>query len=180
MDIYSTFRQYSALKYFKQNLKSNEVILSVDFSWNYNNKQKDKIQSVYFGHEAFTIYTAACYSEECVNDQSETDLNSGLSLSVAIVWNETVHERNIAIAYLKLLEVVQQQLKHIKTVYFWSDGCSSQFCSQYTFWSLCLYPADVKLSWDYGEAHHFKGPHDSIGGCIKRKVYQDVSMPTVS
>ena len=107
MDIYSTFRQYSTLKYFKQNLKSNEVILSVDFSRNYNNKQKDEIQSVYFGHEAFTIYTAACYSEECVNDQSETDLNSGLSLSVAIVWNETAHERNIAIAYLKLLEVVQ-------------------------------------------------------------------------
>ena len=31
------------------------------------------------------------------------------------------------------------------------------------------------LSWDYGEAHHFKGHHDGIGGTVKRKVYQDVT-----
>ena len=118
MHICNIFRQYSELKYLKQNLKSNEVILSVDFSRNYNNKQKHEIQSAYFGHEAFTIYTAACYSKECINDQSETDLDSGLHvLSVAIVSNERVHERNIGIACnLKLLQVVQHQLKHIKTV----------------------------------------------------------------
>ena len=40
-----------------------------------------------------------------------------------------------------------------------------------------LYPLPflVKVSWDYGEAHHFKGPHDGIGGTITRKVYQHVS-----
>ena len=175
LHIYNIFRQYSQIKYLKQNLKSNEVILSVDFSRNYN-KQKHEIQSAYFGHEAFTTYTAACHSKEFINDQSETDLDSGLNfLSVGIISNETVPKRNTAIACnLKLLEVVQHQLKHIKTKHFWSDGCSSQFRSQYTFQSLCLYPADIKLFWDYGEAHHFKGPHDGIGGCIKRKVYQDV------
>ena len=31
------------------------------------------------------------------------------------------------------------------------------------------------LSWDYGEAHHFKGHLDGIGGTIKCKVYQDVT-----
>ena len=118
LHICNIFRQYSELKYLKQNLKINEVVLSVDFSRNYNNKQKHDIQSAYFGHEAFTIYTEACYSKECINDQSETDLDSGLHvLSVAIVSNERVHERNIGIACnLKLLQVVQRQLKHIKTV----------------------------------------------------------------
>ena len=33
----------------------------------------------------------------------------------------------------------------------------------------------MKAFWDYGEAHHFKGPHDGIGGTIKKKVYQHVS-----
>ena len=118
LHICNIFRQYSELKYLKQNLKINEVILSVDFSRNYNNKQKHEIQSAYFGHEAFTIYTEACYSKECINDQSETDLDSGLHvLPVAIVSNERVHERNIGIACnLKLLQVVQHQVKHIKTV----------------------------------------------------------------
>ena len=170
MYIYNIFRQYSELKYLKQNVKSNEVILSVDFSQNYNNKQKYEIKSAYFGHETFTIYTAACYSKEFINDQSETDLDSGLN-----VLNETAYKRNIAIACnLKLLKVVQPQLKHIKTVHFWSNGCSTQFRSQYAFQSLCLYPADIKFFWNYGEAHDFKGQHDGTGGCIKRKVYQDV------
>lgn len=55
--------------------------------------------------------------------------------------------------------------------FFWSDGCGSQFRSQFVFQSLCFYPANVNLSWDYGEAHHFKGPHDGIGGSLKQKVY---------
>ena len=94
--IYNIFRQYSELKYLKQNLESNQVILSIDFSQNYNNKQKHEIQSAYFGHEALTIYMAECYSKECINGQSEADLDSGLNvLSVAIVSNETVQQRNI-------------------------------------------------------------------------------------
>ena len=37
------------------------VILSVDFSRNYDNKQLHEIQSAYFGHKCFTIFAAACY-----------------------------------------------------------------------------------------------------------------------
>ena len=44
---------------------------------------------------------------------------------------------------------------------------------------MTLYPNDLELSWDYGEAHHFKGPHDGIGGTVKRKVYQDVTASKV-
>ena len=29
--------------------------------------------------------------------------------------------------------------------------------------------------WDYGEVHHFKGPHDDIGCAVKQKVYFGVS-----
>ena len=40
---------------------------------------------------------------------------------------------------------------------------------------MSYYPHDLKIYWDYGEAHHFKGPHDGIGGTVKRKVYRDVT-----
>ena len=37
-----------------------------------------------------------------------------------------------------------------------------------------FYPACLKVFWDYGEAYHFKGPHDGIDDTIKRCVYNDV------
>lgn len=45
-------------------LKKDEFTLSVDFSKNYENKQRDEIQKAYFGHENFTIFPAACYFHE--------------------------------------------------------------------------------------------------------------------
>ena len=61
LHMYKIYRQFSELKYLKRNLKSDEIILSVDFSCNYENKQLHKIQLAYFGHEAFTVFTCVCY-----------------------------------------------------------------------------------------------------------------------
>ena len=67
----------------------------------------------------------------------------------------------------------------VKKVHFWSDGCGSQFRSQYTFRFLCNRPAELEITWNYGEAHHFKGPHDGIGGTVKCKVYADIKSQKV-
>ena len=80
---------------------------------------------------------------------------------------------------MKLLEIVTQHIPSLNKAYFWSDGCTAQFHSRFTFQSMTFYPNDLELSWDYGEAHHFKGPHDGIGGTVKRKVYQDVTASKV-
>lgn len=60
------------------------------------------------------------------------------------------------------------------TVCFWSDGCASQFRSQYCFALLCLYDANLNITWHYFESNHGKGCIDGIGGTIKRLVYRDV------
>ena len=175
--MYNIYRQYSELKYLKENLGENEAILSVDFSKNYENKQKHEIQSAYFGHEAFTLFTAACYFKSNTEQGIETDKDSRLYvLPLVVVSNQTIHERNIAFACNnKVIKIMQRYMPSLKRVYIWSDGCSSQFRSQFVFRSLLYYPDNLKITWDYGEAHHFKGPHDGIGGTVKRKVYQDVS-----
>ena len=46
--VYNICCQHSKLKYTKQNLKENEGIFSVNFCKNYENKQKNEIQSAYF------------------------------------------------------------------------------------------------------------------------------------
>ena len=46
----------------KENLKTNEFIIHVDYSDNYKDKDQDGIQSAYFGHNSFSIFTACCYT----------------------------------------------------------------------------------------------------------------------
>ena len=80
---------------------------------------------------------------------------------------------------MKLLEIVRQHIPSLKKAYFWSDGCTAQFHSRFPVHSITFYPNDLELSWDYGEAHHFKGTHDDIEWTVKRKVYEDVTASKV-
>ena len=164
MHVYNISRQYSELKHLKANLKEDEIILSVDFLKNFDNKQHHKIQSAYFGQEAFTLYTAACYYRSHDIDGAHVDKDAGLKvLSAVILSNEIIHEQNIAFSCnMKLLEIVRQDIPSLKRAYFWSDGCTAQFHSRFTFRSMTFYPNDLELNWDYGEAHHYEGPHDGL------------------
>ena len=97
MHVYNIKHQYSELKHLKANLNDNEIILSADFSKNYDNKQHHEIQRAYFVYEAFTLYTAACYYRSNDMNGACIDTDAGLNvLSVVIVSNETIHEQNIA------------------------------------------------------------------------------------
>ena len=175
--IYNFFRQHSELKCLKSQFREEEVICSVDFSKNYGNKQKHEIQSAYFGNEAFTLFTAACYYKPTGNENEKVVASRLVVHSVVIVSNdETMHQRNIAFSCnMKLLDYLKSINPKLKTVYFWSDGYASQFRSKYVLRSLSFYSFWLQVFWDYGEAHHFIGPHDGTGGKIKRKVYQHVS-----
>ena len=125
------------------------------------------------------MYTVACSCRSHDINGTCIDQDAGLKVLSVVVSNETIHERNIAFSCnMKLLEIVRQHIPSLKKAYFWSDGCTSQSRSRFTFRSM-TYPNDLELSWDYGEAHHFKSPHDCLGGTVKRKVYQDVTASKV-
>ena len=98
MHKYNIYRQFSELKWLKANPKEDEVILNVDFSKNYKNTQLHEIQRAYFGHENFTIFTGACYFHESIAvEHGKLDEESNLvKLPVAIISNETSHDRNVA------------------------------------------------------------------------------------
>ena len=143
----------------------------MDFSRNYENKNFHEIQSAYFGHEAFTIFTCACYYHSLDNENNDNNDHNDNWLKVipiAVVSNEVNHERSIAFhCSQKVIKMVCNQIDcTINTVYIWSDDCASQFHSQYVFCTLSFYTPDLKIFWDHGEVHHFKGPHDGIRGII--------------
>ena len=97
-----------------------------------------------------------------------------------IVSNQTIHERNIAFSCnVSLIDFIKNHFPSVEKVHFWNDGCSSQFRSQYFFCSFSYFLRNLEPTWNYGEAHHFKGHHDGIGGAIKRKVYSDITAQKV-
>ena len=49
--------QASTYNEVKDNLKQNDLLIHADYSENYNNKQQWEIQSAYFGHASFSIFT---------------------------------------------------------------------------------------------------------------------------
>ena len=56
--------QASAYNEVKYNLKQNELLIPVDYNKKCNNKQEWEIQSAYFGHANFSIFTASCYFKD--------------------------------------------------------------------------------------------------------------------
>ena len=51
----------------QNNFTKNEVLIHVDYSESYENKQQREIQSVYFGHTKFSIFTVRCYVRDAEN-----------------------------------------------------------------------------------------------------------------
>ena len=50
----------------------------------------------------------------------------------------------------------------------WSKGCASQFRSQYAFYMLTKFDADIDIQWHYFEANHGKW---AVGGRAKHSVF---------
>ena len=47
--------------------------------------------------------------------------------TTAIVSNMTTHDRNISYACTQeLIKKIRERFPHIKTTYFWSDGCAGK------------------------------------------------------
>ena len=59
--IYVKRQQHVRYNKLKEELGENEILLHFDYSENYSNIQQGEIQSAYFGHNSFAIFTAYCY-----------------------------------------------------------------------------------------------------------------------
>ena len=77
----------------KKKLKFGQLLLNVDCSETYVKQDQQEIQSVYFGHKCFSIFTACCYlratNRELVNENitvtSEASDNSRIAVHTCIM-----------------------------------------------------------------------------------------------
>ena len=121
LHVCNIFWQFSELKYLK---KSHSRIT--------------KIQSSYFGHEPFIVFTAACYmkcSLSVVHDLNLTvDKDTGLNNTCCYNFKSNIIWRNIAICcnnqLINFLKIIKPE---ITKRHFWSDEWCGQFRSLYFF-----------------------------------------------
>ena len=118
-------KQIVALESDKWNLMRGEVIIHRDFSQSYKNSEQDEIQSAYFGHECFSLFTASVYYK---NDNDEIKV-----MPVTVTTEGSEHSRQTSFSCLKkIIEHVEEKLLiSIRRVILWSDGCSAQFRSRF-------------------------------------------------
>ena len=156
-------QQHACYNKLKEELGENEVLLNVEYSENYSNIQQGEIQSAYFGHDSFLIFT-----------DKDGDLNNE---NITIISEASDHSRIAPFTCInKVFGFVLEKhnLSPEVTLHIWIDGCASQFRSQYVFVLVSEIDSKVEVNWYYNERHHGKGSMDGIGGTIKNNVYWDV------
>ena len=151
-----------------------EILIQVDYSENYTNKDQGQVQRAYFGQKSFSIFTACCYLRV-----------DGVILNenVTVTSEANDHSRSAAMScWRKVLSYVQEKnrLEESLILRLWSDGCSRQFRSRFAFFLLSRFELEHTIFWYYNKRHHGKGPMDGGGGTIKQRVFRDAKSGKVT
>lgn len=167
--VYNASKQHSELRYLKEHLLPDEIIMHIDFAENYAIKHDREIMSAHWSTESVTIYTCVAYfvgSDSTLQHQSYAVISDDLAHSKdsAKVFNEHI---------LKHLQTIKCG---IRKVHYWSDGAASQFKNRFMFANLACHEDDLKMEadWSFFETAHGKGAVDGIGGAVKNRVWRAV------
>ena len=67
--IFNKRQQHSTYVNIRENLMERELLINLDFSENYSNRNQNEIQSAYFGNNSFSLFTACAF----YNNQGKTE-----------------------------------------------------------------------------------------------------------
>lgn len=172
--VFSQIHQASKLKELRANIDENELVFRVDFSENYVTKSHIEIQSAHFGasKHQITLNTGVMYSKE----EGKTTCSSFCTVS-----ENLDHQSHAVWAHMEPV-LLKAASKHpnTKVIHFFSDGPSSQYKNRYNIFLMKTlvpryYGKLEKMTWNYTEAGHGKGPMDGIGGVLKRRADETVN-----
>jgi len=115
---FTMYRQFTAFRENKSNIKQDECVVHVGFSENFNCKYHSEVQAVHFGasHSQTSLHTVIVYTalEDplCLCTISENLLHS-----LVDIW-----------AHLgPVLDCISKEYPQVKLLTYWSDGPNSQY-----------------------------------------------------
>ena len=120
-----------------------EVLIYVDYTESYENKQQREIQSAYLGHTRFSILTACCYLRDIENKM----------ICEFVTISRELSDLSRAAAFTSMLTVtdyLREKHQHVSlknTFIVWSGGWSAQFPSQFVFKLLSSTDSSLNITW---------------------------------
>ncbi|XP_037395079.1 uncharacterized protein LOC108426002 isoform X1 [Pygocentrus nattereri] len=155
--------QYDVYRKIRNNLRSTECLIHIDFSENYSCKYHKEIQSVHFGgsHQQASLHTGVLYVAGDQAPQSFCTISPSRRHDPVAIW-----------AHLDpILNQVREQHPDVCTLHFFSDAPATQYRQKGNFFHLSTEPFKYgfkQISWHFFEASHGKGAPDGVGGALKR------------
>ena len=122
--------QYRALKMLKENMRDYKIIIHIDFSENFNCKYEKEVQSVHFGASQHTIslHTGLIYYQ------------GNVFFSFCTMSDCKQHSPSAIWAHLSpILKLAKEKVEKLTTVYFVSDGPTTQYRNKENFYLLSTY-----------------------------------------
>ena len=111
-------------------MTKNEILIHVDYSKSYENKQQSEIRSAYFGHTSCSIFTACYYLRDAENKKICESVTIGIELSD---YSRTAVITSVLTVIDHLREKHHQHVPLKNNTIVWSDAYSAQFRSQFVF-----------------------------------------------
>ncbi|XP_035280490.1 uncharacterized protein LOC118231110 [Anguilla anguilla] len=161
--VYNIRHQYAALRGLKENVSEDEIVLHIDFAENFLCKYSSEIQAVHFGdsHQQASLHAGVAYTKKGV-------------ISVCSISSSFRHDPSAIWAHLsKVLTYLKDQHPTASVLHVVSDGPTTQYRSKKNFYLLTNMPYQMgwkKVTWNFLEAGHGKGPADGIGAVVKRRA----------
>ncbi|XP_054278012.1 uncharacterized protein LOC128996630 isoform X2 [Macrosteles quadrilineatus] len=162
--VYNAYHQRVFLNGAKKDLKTNEILIVVDWSENYLCRYAEEIQSMHFGgsRSQISLHTGVLYTKESkVKATSFCTISSSKYHGPSAIWSHLE----------PILNLIKDKFPNVDTLHFFSDGPTAQYRNKENFYLMARFAYDFnfwKVSWNLSEAGHGKGTADAIGGVVKR------------
>ena len=156
--------QYEQFRENVSTIKEGELVMAMDFSENYTCRYGREIQSFHWNQKQITIHPMMLYYMKHGELQKE---------GFTTITDDLKHD---SFAVSEFEKVAVQHLRdngtEVHTIHQWTDGCAAQYKCRHSFSDISQAESKInaKLTRNYFETSHGKGPCDGLGGIIKRKV----------
>ena len=151
----------------KEVLPHDHAAVHMDYAENWSTSFMHEIQSAFFGKDQLTLHPMVVYHRERDDDLQE-DLHTSSFVGVSEVIQ---HSFPTTLAFLKqLLPHIKRLVPDLAHLHVITDSPSSQYRNRFTC-GLLERPEElmpgIRLTWNWLEAGHGKGPCDGLGGALK-------------
>ena len=158
--------QYAAVRKLKEVLPHDHAAVHMDYAENWSTSFMHEIQSAFFGKDQLTLHPMVVYHREREDDLQE-ELHSSSFVGVSEVIQHSFPTTLACL--LHLLPHIKRLVPDLAHLHVITDSPSSQYRNRFACGLLerAEQVLGIRLTWNWLEAGHGKGPCDGLGGALK-------------